>query len=146
MQHGAGEVFDILVTPKLQLIDNILKSWQPEKRGCFLEHEKDLKYFRIYTKVNCEHECLSEATLKTCGCVPFYMISKPKVVSVIKMIFCQIFGGLPSDKICGVLDRKCYSMQEIKFNFSGCNCLDRCDHLSYSLLILHGHNLLVPCS
>lgn len=83
MQHSTNEVLSIFVTPTLQLIDNVLKSWQPEKRGCFLQHEKALKYFKIYTRVNCEHECLSDAILKTCGCAPFYMISRAKVVKIL---------------------------------------------------------------
>lgn len=81
MQLGVGEILIILVSPQMQLTDDVLKSWQPEERGCFVEGEKSLKYFRIYTRVNCEHECLSEAILNACCCVPFYMISKAEVVN-----------------------------------------------------------------
>lgn len=55
-------------------IDKTLESWTSEQRNCFRENEKRLKFFRIYTRRNCEHECLSDAVLATCGCVPFYMI------------------------------------------------------------------------
>lgn len=66
----------IYVQTQFEMIDQDLRSWPPEKRNCFLEGEKKLKFFNIYTKINCEHECLSEASLKACGCVPFYMIRK----------------------------------------------------------------------
>ena len=45
------------------------------RRKCYLNNEKDLKFFKHYTKNNCEQECLAEETLKACGCVQFYMIS-----------------------------------------------------------------------
>lgn len=64
----------ISIEPKLFLIDDELKKWKPEKRGCYLPDEKDLRFFKKYTKRNCEHECLSFATLRTCKCVPFHMI------------------------------------------------------------------------
>lgn len=66
------------ITPELRLIDSVLETWTPAKRNCFLEGEKKLKYFKIYTKINCEHECLKAAILDACGCVPFYMIRELK--------------------------------------------------------------------
>lgn len=72
--HKKDEGLFILYTPTLTAIDNALKKWQPEQRNCFMENEKSLKYFRIYTQSNCEHECLSDAMLQLCGCVSFYMI------------------------------------------------------------------------
>lgn len=57
-------------------IDKLLVTWSPENRRCFSDGEKRLKFFRIYSKKNCEHECLSNEMLATCGCVPFYMIRK----------------------------------------------------------------------
>lgn len=76
--HGDSDNDILFVTPTLNLIDKSLESWTPEQRNCFMEGEKNLKYFRIYTKVNCEHECISQAVLETCGCVPFYIISEFK--------------------------------------------------------------------
>ena len=62
--------------PEMLLIDNDLKRWSPKRRGCILSHEKRLKFFKKYTKRNCELECLSFEILKSCGCVPFYVIRK----------------------------------------------------------------------
>lgn len=76
IRHKTNEIVFMEYTPTLHVIDDALKSWSPEQRNCFLEHEKKLKFFKIYTRINCEHECLSEAMLQACDCVPFYMISK----------------------------------------------------------------------
>lgn len=71
---GENDVAGCRVASDLRAIDKSLESWTPEQRNCFIDGEKNLKFFKIYTKANCEHECLSQAVLKTCGCVPFYMI------------------------------------------------------------------------
>lgn len=81
MQHKFEEIFNIHYTPILTTIDDALKSWKPEQRNCFVKKEKKLKFFKIYTRVNCEHECLSEAMLQACGCVPFYIISEMTFVA-----------------------------------------------------------------
>lgn len=64
----------LYVTPEIILIADELKSWPIKKRNCYLPGEKNLEYFKIYTKNSCEQECLSMVAQKTCGCVPFYLI------------------------------------------------------------------------
>lgn len=41
-------------------------------RGCLFQGERDLRHFRFYTQNHCIEECLAEAYLRHCGCVPFY--------------------------------------------------------------------------
>lgn len=65
---------DALISLEIMEIADELKFWEIENRNCFLPGEKKLHYFRIYTKSNCEQECLSNVSLETCGCVPFYLI------------------------------------------------------------------------
>lgn len=62
--------------PEKILIDDEIKLWPLEMRNCYLPGEKKLTFFKIYTKNNCEHECLSISISDKCGCVPFYMIRK----------------------------------------------------------------------
>lgn len=71
---GRHDNVECVIATELTRVD--LELWPPEQRQCFFEGEKKLKFFKIYTKVNCEHECLSELTLNSCNCVPFYMIRK----------------------------------------------------------------------
>lgn len=55
-------------------VDKALQSWPPERRSCFMPNEKRLRLFKMYSKANCEQECLSDEILKACGCVPFNII------------------------------------------------------------------------
>ena len=86
-------------------------------RRCYLKDEKQLEFFNVYTKTNCEHECLTQLTLKSCGCVQFFMARKPNT------------------KICGISDEKCFEDVENKFNEdkSGCKCYDPCDYVKYEV-------------
>lgn len=74
-----GRASYLTISPELILIDDYLKSSAVEVRHCFLSHENKLKYFKIYTKKNCEQECLSLMMAKTCDCVPYYLISKKQL-------------------------------------------------------------------
>lgn len=47
--------------------------YSPSKRGCYFEGEKPLKFYKYYTKSQCEFECLTNRTLEKCGCVKFSM-------------------------------------------------------------------------
>lgn len=68
--------YEFSITPDIVSIADELKSWPVAERNCFLSGEKNLEFYRIYTKNNCEQECLSIAAYKTCGCLPFFMIRK----------------------------------------------------------------------
>jgi acid-sensing ion channel, other len=53
--------------------DDSLRSFSPEKRKCFFEGEKVLRFFKTYSKALCEWECMSNKTLEKCGCAKFSM-------------------------------------------------------------------------
>lgn len=52
-----------------------LRSYRPDQRQCFFNSENHLRFFKIYTKNNCEAECLANFTRIKCGCVRFSMPS-----------------------------------------------------------------------
>lgn len=52
-----------------------LRSYAPEKRGCYFQTERKLRFFRTYNQYNCEQECLANYTQTLCGCVRFFMPS-----------------------------------------------------------------------
>lgn len=66
----------VSITPEMFMLDDDLKSWPIEKRNCYLPGDRNLTFFRIYTKGNCKHECLSKAIEEQCGCLPFYVIGQ----------------------------------------------------------------------
>lgn len=73
---GHHQVSYLKLTPELMTISNDLKLVSPTKRNCYLQGEKVLKYFKVYTRRNCEEECLSDRMIETCGCVAFFLISE----------------------------------------------------------------------
>ncbi|OXA47207.1 Pickpocket protein 28 [Folsomia candida] len=50
-----------------------IKEFSIEKRKCYFGQEYSLKYFKYYTKSNCENECVANVTNLNCSCVRFYM-------------------------------------------------------------------------
>lgn len=64
----------VTITPEIFILDDAFKSWPIEKRNCYLPSERNLTLFRMYTKSNCEHECLSFAIEEKCGCLPYYIV------------------------------------------------------------------------
>ncbi|CRL07759.1 CLUMA_CG020713, isoform A [Clunio marinus] len=110
------EKVTFLVEPRLKILDESLMNLPNEKRNCYLKDEKKLFMFKVYTKHNCQHECLWFYIRDQCDCIPFYMFQSP------------------STTICSVDKKKCYkeahkTFWELPPEF--CNCLDLCENLEY---------------
>lgn len=65
----------ISVKPIMITTSKGLRRYAPEKRGCFFQTERKLRFFRTYNQQNCERECLANFTKAHCGCVRFSMPS-----------------------------------------------------------------------
>ena len=65
----------ITVTPKITTTSKELRSYKPAQRGCFFNSERQLRFFKSYTDVNCNVECSANLTKRVCGCVGFSMPS-----------------------------------------------------------------------
>lgn len=79
-----------------------------------------LKFFKHYSRDNCEIECMSMEMIRKCNCVQFFM---------------------PRDnitRICGIADEKCFRQVERTFNNYGkkCQCLESCFKLTYEVEIV----------
>lgn len=96
--------------------ENLMR-YSPEKRGCFFNHEKSLKFFKSYTKAQCEFECLANRTFEACGCVKFSMPRSDKT------------------RRCGLKDTSCYLGVAKKWSrvSSSCNCLPSCTRIDYKV-------------
>lgn len=69
-----SQIVTLSVRPRIVLASNTIKhSYTPERRRCYFNSEKYLRYFRIYSKKNCEIECLANITASKCGCTPFWL-------------------------------------------------------------------------
>lgn len=101
----------------LEVCNEILMSNYFFRRFCYLSHERSLKFFKFYHKINCEHECLSELTKKWCGCVQFWMVREQET------------------RVCGSIDENCFKDVERNFETSKalCSCKETCRTLNYEI-------------
>lgn len=51
---------EVSITPTIVNTDEDVQAFDVGTRKCYLDNERNLKYFKIYTQKNCELECLSE--------------------------------------------------------------------------------------
>ncbi|XP_068142436.1 pickpocket protein 28 [Drosophila tropicalis] len=120
----------ISIRPKIITTSDGLKHYEPHRRQCYFQKERDLRYFNIYSQSNCELECLANFTYTRCGCVKFSM---PRNVNM---------------PVCGAANIKCYNeaedelllrefmqgLQSSDENTRGhteCNCLPSCTSIAY---------------
>ncbi|EDW26343.1 GL26473 [Drosophila persimilis] len=120
----------ISIRPKIITTSDGLKHYEPGRRQCYFQKERDLRFFNIYSQSNCELECLANFTLTKCGCVKFSM---PRNVNM---------------PVCGAANVKCYHKAEDELllreftqglvssgeNTRGeteCNCLPSCTSIAY---------------
>jgi acid-sensing ion channel, other len=66
----------ISVSPKMTITDPELRDLPADVRQCYYSDERYLRFFKYYTKSNCEQECVANMTLSKCGCLRFHMPSK----------------------------------------------------------------------
>lgn len=68
---------EVLVSVKPNMITTSegLRHYEPNRRQCFFNSERELRFFKVYTQRNCELECLANFTKTECGCVKFSMPS-----------------------------------------------------------------------
>nr|XP_023021680.1 uncharacterized protein LOC111510056 [Leptinotarsa decemlineata] len=127
-----GKSVIVAISASQLLTSEDVKYYSSTKRECYLQGEKDLKFFQNYTQFNCKLECLANHTLHLCGCVAFYMPRE---------------RGIP---ICGNGNKQC--MKDVKnyldmsglrhsidgestirnFGVLHCDCLPMCTLVEYN--------------
>lgn len=111
---------EILITPIVIRSDQNIKALSHADRSCYFEGEKKLRFFRVYTKRNCEIECFSNSSRQACNCVPFHVVRDSDTT------------------VCSVLEEDCIWHFQREFKFHGteksetCSCLSVCDSVSYA--------------
>ncbi|XP_048520025.1 pickpocket protein 28 isoform X2 [Dendroctonus ponderosae] len=125
-------VLGALQPVKITTSQNVAR-YKLHQRQCYIDKTdtNPLKYFNIYSQLNCNLDCLTTFTLKTCGCVNFYM---PRTNGT---------------KICGSKRAPCMYNAEHYITHvkkkdavdektktpkgSRCNCMPICSDLSYHI-------------
>ncbi|KAH8405086.1 hypothetical protein KR222_000906 [Zaprionus bogoriensis] len=129
--HGHEVMVSVL--PNYVVSTDNLHEISAEKRQCYFDDERYLRYFRSYSQSNCQTECLANYTMNKCGCVKFWM---PKPLDV---------------PVCGISDIACYiaaqdelyalqQNQTLQQTGGGndkdmCNCMPACTSLEYNFEI-----------
>ena len=107
--------------------DETLKQFPPEERGCYFEGEKKLKFFKSYTKNNCEHECMINYTLIKCDCIE-YSMPRTKDIEMcdddLSICFYNIFAGWPVSFYTNEDNQE-------KYPDYPCDCMPSCTQIKY---------------
>ncbi|XP_070497894.1 pickpocket protein 28-like [Chironomus tepperi] len=111
--------YEILIIPEIISTDEEVLSLRLNQRQCFMDGERKLIYFKIYSQRNCEIECLADKILRICSCVPFDIVRNN------------------STKICELFDYICVHKvkNEILLDIesqTACNCLQPCNLITYN--------------
>jgi acid-sensing ion channel, other len=129
IQFLYGYDLDVLITPEIIKTDESLRSISPKERNCFFEGEKKLKYFKLYSRRNCEVECLSDFLKKEFKCTAFYLFRNNS-----RQVCDHRLDG----------DVKFETNEVLKFRREKmkCNCLDACNQIKYRTEII-SRNVLI---
>ncbi|CAG9810957.1 unnamed protein product [Chironomus riparius] len=121
---------NILISADVSQNEESLRSFKPDKRGCYFEGEKSLKVFKSYTKANCEYECMTDFVNATCGCVKFSM---PRTKD---MKVCDFIQYSCIMTITDIFPRSYYEDQDNQKKFSDypCGCLPSCTEIKYKVI------------
>jgi amiloride-sensitive sodium channel len=118
------------------------------RRQCYFPDERQLKFFQMYTKSNCEFECLTNLTLRYCNCSTFYMPSWVIFSKILnRWVINNRIPGTKETKICTYDQHwKCLKYAEQSFSTLSqirlicdpksidrvaCNCLPLCNDIIY---------------
>ncbi|KAG5668707.1 hypothetical protein PVAND_016636 [Polypedilum vanderplanki] len=110
------ELTNIFIEPHIMAIDESIENESIKDRNCYLDDEYHLKFFKVYTKANCESECLTDFMITQCGCVEFFMI--------------QNF----TTRICSASEKECFENARNLFErqIDQCKCLQPCFYVKYN--------------
>nr|XP_015833861.1 PREDICTED: pickpocket protein 28 isoform X1 [Tribolium castaneum] len=126
------EAVVVSVQPTMIGTSEAVKTYNIAKRDCCFPSERKLKFFRDYSQLNCQLECLTNFTLDLCGCVSIFMPRERETA------------------VCGTSKFECLKEAERtlqteglydKFQEGGvqggtdCDCMPLCTDLSYNTQI-----------
>jgi hypothetical protein len=115
-----GEKLNYFIVPEKMSYDESIVDFTPEERNCWFDGERQLNFFRVYNRPNCEHECLASQMVQSCNCVSFYLIRNESM------------------RICSASDENCFRKVEENFQNTKeiCKCYQPCEYIKYSVTLL----------
>ncbi|XP_075157994.1 pickpocket protein 28-like [Haematobia irritans] len=114
-----GNQIRVRLNTKITSSSPSLRSISPKDRQCYFSDEKELLFFKYYTRRNCEMECNTKLVFRLCNCIPNYM---PTIVA--------------NSSVCFLQDMTCVSMAERvvadkETELCKHECLSGCNELTY---------------
>lgn len=104
--------------------DEALRGYSPQKRDCYFEGERQLRFFKTYTKAHCYWECMTNYTLELCGCVKVSMPrdNKTRICSLDEAFcFLNAMDRWPNNSANSNIEKPCDCMpscHDIKYKIS----------------------------
>lgn len=114
-----GSYINIEISAKSYRSDEALQGYSPHTRKCYFEGERILELYSTYSKSHCELECLTNATIKACGCVKFWL-PRNKTTRICK--YSELWCYSPEHQLV-------YFNEDVKMK---CNCYPACNIIKYS--------------
>ncbi|KAG5867983.1 hypothetical protein JTB14_023134 [Gonioctena quinquepunctata] len=128
------QVIVAAVSPEITTTSEAIKHYIPKKRSCYFANERQLKYFKFYTQQNCQIECKTNHTLRSCGCINFYMprnndteiCSGDKINCIYESEHKMLLSGI---------DTKLHILREGKASTATdeCDCMPICTSMYYQI-------------
>lgn len=87
-----GSEVIIEIKPKMFITSEKIRGYRPQRRQCYYNSERHLKYFETYSEHNCRLECIANLTYHRCGCIKY---SLPRSADI---------------PICGASNLECYEL------------------------------------
>ncbi|CAD7087308.1 unnamed protein product [Hermetia illucens] len=105
---SAGMESRIAINLEVQSAEPSIRSVEMKYRNCLFASESQLKFYRTYSKSNCELECELQRVLAICGCIPYYLprMSDNVTICGLKDLNCTKNVQIASDNLMN-MDVKC---------------------------------------
>jgi hypothetical protein len=84
----------VSVKPNMITTSDGLIGYAPNRRQCYFNDERQLKFFKVYTQSNCELECLANFTLGMIVDASHEKCMHNKLIFIIRSLrMCEIFNA-----------------------------------------------------
>lgn len=127
LEFSGGKRLEVLVTPSVTRSDESLKTLEPAERSCYLDGERKLRFFKVYTLRNCKYECFANFTVEACNCSEFESVRDPDS---------KICGISYEDQICSRKFGLKVTALKVSGSIHSCSCLPTCDSVTYNFEII----------
>ncbi|XP_067634317.1 pickpocket protein 28 [Eurosta solidaginis] len=128
-----GDEVMVSVLPHYVISTENLHDFSPEKRQCYFNDERYLRYFRFYSQSNCQVECLTNFTISKCGCAKFWM-PKPNEVPVCNVEDIDCYVSAESELSILIQNQTVQALMDPSMKII-CDCMPACTSLDYNVEI-----------